>query len=29
VIVGSALVEHLEAGHDPVQFLKSLRIRRH
>ena len=29
VIVGSALVEHLEAGHDPVQFLKSLRIRKH
>lgn len=29
VIVGSALVEHLEAGDDPVQFLKSLRIRRH
>jgi tryptophan synthase alpha chain len=29
VIVGSALIEHLEAGLDPVQFLKSLRIRRH
>lgn len=29
VIVGSALVEHLEAGQDPVQFLKSLRIRKH
>jgi tryptophan synthase alpha chain len=29
VIVGSALVEHLEAGQDPVEFLKSLRIRKH
>ena len=25
VIVGSALVEHLEAGKDPVEFLKALR----
>ena len=25
VIVGSALVEHLEAGHDPAQFLRDLR----
>ncbi len=29
VIVGSALVEELEAGHDPVAFLASLRSRRH
>jgi tryptophan synthase alpha chain len=25
VIVGSALVEHLEAGKDPVEFLRGLR----
>ena len=25
VIVGSALVEHLEAGHDPTAFLQGLR----
>jgi len=29
VIVGSALVEELEARHDPVAFLTSLRSRRH
>jgi tryptophan synthase alpha chain len=29
VIVGSALVEELEAGHDPVRFLATLRSRRH
>jgi tryptophan synthase alpha chain len=29
VVVGSALVEELEAGHDPSAFLKSLRSRRH
>jgi tryptophan synthase alpha chain len=29
VIVGSALVEELEAGHEPVAFLSSLRGRRH
>jgi tryptophan synthase alpha chain len=29
VIVGSALVEELEAHHDPVAFLASLRSRRH
>jgi len=29
VIVGSALVEELEARHDPVAFLSSLRSRRH
>jgi tryptophan synthase alpha chain len=29
VIVGSALIEHLEAGLDPAQFLKSLRILMH
>jgi tryptophan synthase alpha chain len=29
VIVGSALIEELEAGHDPVAFLSSLRGRRH
>lgn len=29
VIVGSALVEELEAGHDPVGFLTGLRSRRH
>lgn len=29
VIVGSALVEELEAGHDPVAFLDALRSRRH
>lgn len=29
VVVGSALVEELEAGHDPTAFLKSLRSRRH
>lgn len=29
VVVGSALVEELEAGHDPVAFLASLRSRRH
>jgi tryptophan synthase alpha chain len=29
VVVGSALVEELEAGHDPVAFLNTLRSRRH
>lgn len=29
VVVGSALVEELEAGHDPAAFLMSLRSRRH
>ncbi len=29
VVVGSALVEELEAGHDPVQFLRGLRSARH
>jgi tryptophan synthase alpha chain len=29
VIIGSALVEELEARHDPVAFLTSLRSRRH
>lgn len=29
VVVGSALVEELEAGHDPVAFLDTLRSRRH
>lgn len=29
VVVGSALVEELEARHDPVAFLASLRSRRH
>jgi len=29
VVVGSALVEELEAGHDPVAFLNALRSRRH
>jgi tryptophan synthase alpha chain len=29
VVVGSALVEELEAGHDPAAFLASLRGRRH
>ncbi len=29
VVVGSALVEELEAGHDPVAFLAALRSRRH
>lgn len=29
VVVGSALVEQLEAGASPVEFLQSLRVRRH
>ena len=29
VVIGSALVEELEAGHDPVVFLTALRSRRH
>ena len=29
VVVGSALVEQLESGHDPVEFLKGLRVRSH
>jgi hypothetical protein len=28
VVVGSALVEELESGHDPVAFLAALRSRR-